>query len=209
MAGIAPATSAPSVVTGELRLLGRKKEMIVLANGQNVFPQDVEDVLRLRTGGARLCGGRAIASRRSRRGARGHHSERKRGGGARSGPARESPTDAPPADQRRHHLARRRLPAHGVAEGQARGSAGQAGRPDPGACCRRRAGRGGPGRPRPRPGRPSGRPPAGRRAAGVRPGGRPGPGLAGAHRAGRAGRGGPGTQSVGRGRSPACGRLAS
>jgi long-chain acyl-CoA synthetase len=31
---------------GELRLLGRKKEMIVLANGQNVFPQDVEDVLR-------------------------------------------------------------------------------------------------------------------------------------------------------------------
>src|SRR5262249_1962151 len=31
---------------GELRLLGRKKEVIVLANGQNVFPQDVEEVLR-------------------------------------------------------------------------------------------------------------------------------------------------------------------
>ncbi|MBV9357643.1 MAG: AMP-binding protein, partial [Chloroflexi bacterium] len=31
---------------GELRLLGRKKELIVLANGQNVFPRDVEDVLR-------------------------------------------------------------------------------------------------------------------------------------------------------------------
>jgi long-chain acyl-CoA synthetase len=31
---------------GELRLLGRKKEMIVLADGRNVFPRDVEDALR-------------------------------------------------------------------------------------------------------------------------------------------------------------------
>ncbi len=31
---------------GELRLLGRKKDMIVLADGRNVFPQDVEDELR-------------------------------------------------------------------------------------------------------------------------------------------------------------------
>jgi long-chain acyl-CoA synthetase len=30
---------------GELRLLARKKDMIVLADGRNVFPQDVEDVL--------------------------------------------------------------------------------------------------------------------------------------------------------------------
>jgi long-chain acyl-CoA synthetase len=32
---------------GELQLLGRKKDMIVLADGRNVFPADVEDVLRL------------------------------------------------------------------------------------------------------------------------------------------------------------------
>ncbi len=31
---------------GELYLLGRKKEMIVLADGRNVFPQDVEDILK-------------------------------------------------------------------------------------------------------------------------------------------------------------------
>jgi long-chain acyl-CoA synthetase len=31
---------------GELYLLGRKKEMIVLPDGRNVFPQDVEDVLK-------------------------------------------------------------------------------------------------------------------------------------------------------------------
>ena len=31
---------------GFVRLNGRKKDMIVLPNGQNVFPEDVEDVLR-------------------------------------------------------------------------------------------------------------------------------------------------------------------
>jgi long-chain acyl-CoA synthetase len=32
---------------GRLRLRGRKKSMIVLANGQNVYPEDVETILRL------------------------------------------------------------------------------------------------------------------------------------------------------------------
>src|SRR5439155_16564916 len=31
---------------GELRLMGRKKDMIVLDDGRNVFPQDVESELR-------------------------------------------------------------------------------------------------------------------------------------------------------------------
>ena len=35
---------------GELRLLGRKKEMIVLSDGRNVFPQDVEAELRREPG---------------------------------------------------------------------------------------------------------------------------------------------------------------
>ena len=47
MAGIAPATSASSGRIGEsLRLRGRKKEMIVLSDGRNVFPEDVEPTLR-------------------------------------------------------------------------------------------------------------------------------------------------------------------
>ena len=46
MGGIAPATSAASGRPASCGLLGRKKEMIVLSDGRNVFPQDVEDALR-------------------------------------------------------------------------------------------------------------------------------------------------------------------
>ena len=44
-AGITPATSGASMTQGRLILTGRKKNIIVLPNGLNVFPEDIEGVL--------------------------------------------------------------------------------------------------------------------------------------------------------------------
>ena len=44
---------------GRLSIRGRKKEMIVTADGLNVFPEDVESVLNKVLGRAGFCGGRS------------------------------------------------------------------------------------------------------------------------------------------------------
>ena len=46
MAGITPATLATLDADGWLYLRGRKKNVIVLANGMNVYPEDVEHALQ-------------------------------------------------------------------------------------------------------------------------------------------------------------------
>ena len=46
-AGTGPATSAISTTSGRLVLSGRSRDMIVLPNGFNVYPEDIENALRV------------------------------------------------------------------------------------------------------------------------------------------------------------------
>ena len=66
-AGIGPATSATSTTDGRLVLSGRIKDIIVLPNGFNVYPEDIENALRDR---------RAARGGRRRDGARPHRGDR-------------------------------------------------------------------------------------------------------------------------------------
>jgi long-chain acyl-CoA synthetase len=44
-AGCTPATSGPIDKKGKLTLVGRSKDVIVAANGENIYPDDVERAL--------------------------------------------------------------------------------------------------------------------------------------------------------------------
>ena len=124
---------------GRLLLHGRKKDIIVLPNGFNVFPEDLENALRvagirdsvaietkpgrieavvLPPGRTRF---RATRGRRRRSRARSPRTS-----GARSTPRSRPPTvaRAQPADRRLARLARGGLPAHPHVQGQARPGAG-------------------------------------------------------------------------------------
>ena len=110
---------------GRLILSGRMKDIIVLPNGFNVYPEDIENALRDRRH-PRL--GRARDEARADRG------DRPRGARSSETPARRdlratidaavkaanATLGAEPADRRLAPLARGGLPAHAHAQGQAR-----------------------------------------------------------------------------------------
>ena len=125
---------------GRLHLHGRKKDIIVLPNGFNVFPEDLENALRvagirdsvaietkpgrieavvLAAGDARGSGRSAGGAGARERGARGRAARDRRRGEGRQPVAR-----AQPADRRLARLARGGLPAHPHVQGQARPGAG-------------------------------------------------------------------------------------
>ena len=122
-AGTGPATSAISTRPGRLILSGRSKDMIVLPNGFNVYPEDIENALRI-AGSARFGGGRD-ATRPDR-------GDRPRGGGAGAAMPRRSgatidgdrqgsqrAAGPEPADRGLAALAGGGLPAHPHAQDQA------------------------------------------------------------------------------------------
>ena len=122
---------------GRLILSGRKKDIIVLPNGFNVYPEDIENALRI-AGPARFGGPRdgARADRGDPPGARRRPDpDRRRGARLRSRALRRPRSAraidaavkaanahprAEPADRRLAPLARVGLPAHAHAQGQAR-----------------------------------------------------------------------------------------
>ncbi len=110
MAGSTPATSARSTARGQLRIRGRKKEMIVTPEGLNVFPEDVEQALNAQPGVRESAVVGAIRRRL-------HGRARPRGAGPRAGrrPRRDRARRQPAAGRssegpRRRGLAGRELP---------------------------------------------------------------------------------------------------
>ena len=125
---------------GRLILSGRTKDIIVLPNGFNVYPEDIENALRVAgirdsvvVGDAARAdrGGRAPRLGRARRGRAAPAHRRRRQGGERD-------PRAEPADRRLAPLARGGLPAHAHDQDQARPGALVAGRRPAAARCRTR-----------------------------------------------------------------------
>ena len=120
-AGIGPAIWATSTTDGRLILSGRIKDMIVLPNGFNVYPEDIENALRIAGCATRSSSRRSPAgSRRScwpldkEDPAATKHADRGRGQGG------ECDARPEPADRRLAALAGRGLPADPHAQDQAR-----------------------------------------------------------------------------------------
>ena len=102
---------------GFLTLRGRKKDMIALADGQKVYPDDVEAVL---VGDDRIRDAAVVGLDGDGSGVRVHAVllDGRRLGCRRGRARRERATRRPPADSRLERVAGRGLPAHAVDEGQ-------------------------------------------------------------------------------------------
>ena len=135
-AGTGPATSAISTTAGRLILSGRTKDIIVLPNGFNVYPEDIENALRVagirdsvvvetlpgRIEAVVLAGrGRRPGERRPRGARAGAHRCRRQG--------RERDARAEPAHRRLAAVARGGLPPHAHPQDQARAGARPGWRP--------------------------------------------------------------------------------